>query len=203
MTQHPGNYAYDTKSRRYRRNDTGQYVSAKQVRNAVDQLADAESQSLRNLAQDMMDGKINFAEWQLRSMDVIKRLNVAMALAANGGIAATSASDLGYIGSLVKKQYEYFRGLVSDIRTGKQQLDGTLLARMGLYGQAGRSVYENMRQRAAKAAGCTEEKSLLGVADHCGGCLSAASASWSPIGSLVPIGSRECLANCHCSFQYR
>jgi hypothetical protein len=146
----------------------------------------------------MMDGKINFAEWQLRSMAVIKQLNVAMALAANGGKAATDASDLGYIGSLVKKQYQYFRGLVTDIRTGKQALDGTLLARMALYGQAGRCTYEDMRLRAAVKNGATETRRVLAQAEHCPGCLNEASKGWGPVGHNLPIGETECLTNCRC-----
>lgn len=203
MTQHPSQYAYDPKSLRYRDNTSGKFVSSKQVRASVDQLADAESQTLRAFAQQMLDGDINFAEWQIRSLDTIKRLNVAMALAANGGIDATSASDLGYIGSLVKKQYEYFRGLVADIRKGTQALGGTLLARMGLYGQAGRATYHDVLQRNAKDAGLTEAKRLLGVADHCTGCVSEAAKGWVPIDESAPIGSMECLTNCRCDQQFR
>jgi hypothetical protein len=203
LTQHPSAYTYDPKLLRYRDNISGRFVSSKTVRASVDQLADAESQSLKSLAQDMMDGKINFAEWQIRSLDTIKRLNVAMGLAANGGIAATDASSLGYIGSLVKKQYQYFRGLVNDIRKGTQALDGTLLARMGLYGQAGRSTYHDMLQRNAKEIGLTESKRTLGVADHCRSCLDEAARGWVPIGQSLPIGDGDCLVNCHCDMIFR
>jgi hypothetical protein len=175
----------------------------KVVRAAVDAVIDVESVKLKAVAVKFNKGEINFAEWQLQSMAQIKALHVSMALAANGGLNNTSASDLGYIGNLVKEQYKFFRNMVKDIRQGKQSLDGSLVARVGLYAQASRCTYENMVERISKSTGATESKSELGVADHCAECVSEAARGWVEIGDLIPIGDRTCKQNCHCLIIYR
>lgn len=207
MTQRPdtsqlNQYQYDPKSRRYRNRSTGRYLPASQVRSAVDTIIDAESVKMRDLAQRLVDGEIALSDWQMQSAALLKALHVAMGLAANGGLANTSNASLGYIASQIKKQYSYLNRFAQQIRSGKQALDGTLVARAALYVQAGRELYENVVGRAARLAGCTQEKSILGPADHCQDCVSEAAKKWSPIGSLIPIGQRQCLANCRCTMQY-
>jgi len=51
--------------------------------------------------------------------------------------------------------------------------------------------------------GYVEERSVLGIADHCDGCLAEAGKGWRPIGTLLPIGGRDCKARCRCHFEYR
>ena len=208
MTQRPdtsalSQYQYDPRSRRYRNTSNGQYLSAKTVRAAIDQIIDAQTVDMRDLAQNLVDGSLSLADWQMKSAALLKNLHVAMGLAANGGLENTSASDLGYIASQIKKQYSYLNKMALEIRKGEQALDGTLVARAALYTQAGREIYENVVAREAKEGGCTEEISRIGAADHCDLCLQEAAKSWSPIGTLIPIGQRTCLSNCRCTMAYR
>jgi hypothetical protein len=202
----PTQYNYDPRSLRYR-GSNGRYVSAKQVRASVDQLIDAEALTMRQHAQDMLDGKINFAEWQLRSLATIKTLHTAMGIAGNGGKNNTSPSDYAAIGNMLKEQYKYFRGMVADIRRGKQPLNSSLLARVALYGQAGRKTYEAVRVRAGTNTGLKEMRNILGPSDHChgasNGCIEQNKRGWVPIGDLVPVGERLCGPNCHCSVEMR
>lgn len=158
---------------------------------------------MRQHARDLMEGRINFAEWQLRSLSTIKSLHMATALAANGGKNNTSPGDLAFMGNLVKEQYQYFRNMVAEIRQGKQALDGTLLTRVALYAQAARATHEKVKERAALNAGATQSKSILGLADHCTECVSEARKGWVAIGTLIQIGQRQCRQNCHCSMTYR
>lgn len=196
-------YQYDPRSRRYRNRGSGQYLSAKTVRSAVDTVIDAETVKMRDLAQQLVDGSIGLSDWQMQSAQLLKSLHVAMGLAANGGLSNTSASSLGYLASQIKQQYQYLNKMALQIRRGEQALDGTLVARAALYTQAGREIYQNVIARAAKDAGCSEEKSILGSADHCGDCVEEAAKGWSPLGSLIPIGQRQCLSNCRCEMTYR
>jgi hypothetical protein len=196
-------YGYDPRNRRYRDRLNGRYVSAQDVRGAVDTVIDTETVKIRSLSQSLVDGKISLAEWQVQMASQLKGLHVALGLAANGGLANTSAADLGYLASLMKKQYQFLRDFALQIRRGEQPLDGTLVARAALYTQAARGTYEDMVGRAAQHGGAHEERSMLGPADHCKGCIAEAAKRWSPIGSLIPIGERQCLANCRCTMQYR
>ena len=91
-------FGYNPQARRYKDRQTGRFVSAKDVRSAVDAAIDKETSKMRAIAQQLVDGKINLAEWQLQTAALLKNLHVAMALAANGGLANTSNADLGYIG---------------------------------------------------------------------------------------------------------
>lgn len=196
-------YQYDPASRRYRDTSTGRYLSAKDVRAVVDGIIDIESVKMRNLAQSLIDGKIALSDWQVQSAALIKSLHVAMGLAANGGLEATSASQLGYLGSLVKKQYTFLREFALQIRNGKQPLDGTLVSRSELYTQAARGTYSDVVNRGASDGGMTEGRRILGGADHCDSCLEEAARGWVPIADMLPIGDGRCLSNCRCSQEFR
>ena len=202
-TSQVSKFTYNPGSRRYAERSSGRYVKAETVRAAVDTVIAAETLKIRSVSQSLVDGSINISEWQIQTQALLKNLHVSMGLAANGGLANTSDSDLGYIASQIKEQYKFLRSFAKQIKNGSQPLDGTLVSRAALYTESGRSIYEAVVQRAAKAGGATQEKSILGAADHCDGCVEAASAGWSPIGSLVPIGQRQCLANCHCTMSYQ
>jgi hypothetical protein len=199
-------YGYDPRSRKYRDRATGRFISPKEVRRAVDVMIDVETVKARQLAQNLRDGKLSLVEWQIGMASQLKALHVAMGLAANGGLQNTSAASLGYIASLIKTQYQYLRTFVQEVKSGKQPLDGIVVQRSALYIQASRSTYEQVVQRAARNGGATQEKSILGLADHCTGansCVEQAAKGWAAIGTLVPIGQRLCKANCHCRKEYR
>lgn len=196
-------YTYDPRSRRYRSNSTGQYVTSAELRGAVDTVIDGETVKIRDISQRLIDGDITLADWQSQVASMLKTLHVAMGVAANGGFENCDSADFGYMGSLIKKQYQYLNKFAQDIASGKQALDGTLLSRASLYAQAGRSVFEDVVGRAAENADCTQERSNLGAADHCDDCIGEAAKGWSPINTLIPIGERICKANCRCSMDYK
>lgn len=110
----------------------------------------------------------------------------------------------GYEGYLVKLQYQFLDGFAQDIINNPAYwLNGRLLERMRLYEQAAWGSLEQIYRWKMKNEGWTEEKRVLGVADHCEGCLTQASKGYQPIGSLPPIGSQQCVTKCHCIFVYR
>lgn len=198
-------FTYDPRSRRYREVTTGRYVPATTVRAVVDQVIDGYQQQVVGLAVQLQQGQLTLAEWQLQTQAAIKALHVATATAANGGFDNMSKADWGYVGSLVKRQYEYLKGFAADIASGKQLVQSKgFLARTKLYAQSARSSYEAMQRRAAKFAGVVQERRELGVSDHCSGCVELAAKGWVEIGTLPIIGeATPCLVNCHCSFSYK
>lgn len=196
-------FSYNKKSRRYIDNASGRFINAPAVRQAVDAVIDAETAKIRSVAQQLVDGSINLAEWQLQTSAIIKSLHVAMGLAANGGLKNTSDSSLGYIASQIKEQYKYLRDFAKQIKTGDQALNGSLVARAALYTQAARGTFEDNMRQGAKDAGMQSERRMLGPADHCAGCLGQAAQGWQPIGSLLAIGDTPCGGNCRCSFSFK
>jgi hypothetical protein len=114
-----------------------------------------------------------------------------------------SPADWGWTGQRLRQQYQWLDGFAQDLATGKQALDGTLAVRASLYAEASRATHREMERRQARLRGEQQEKNQLGAADHCPGCLEQTARGWQPIGSLVPVGSRTCLARCHCSIAFR
>lgn len=181
----------------------GTFVSPEAVRRALDSVIDTETTRAKALSQSLRDGQITLSHWQTEMSSLLKHLHVATGLAACGGLKNISAQEMGVLATHIKGQYVFLREMAMQIRTGQQPLNGTLLSRTALYTQASRGIYCSMVATQAQAQGKTEERNILGLAEHCAGCLDAAAKSWQPIGSLPPIGERDCLSNCRCRILYR
>lgn len=161
--------------------------------------------SLSSLADDLQSGAISLVEWEAQMRDyVLSEYTIALEL-TKGGREKITQSDWGYLGSLVKKQYQYLDGFAGEIAANPEQwLQGKrLLARMDLYRDSAYAALEDMRGREAVNQDFDEESNELGIADHCEGCLEEKSRGWVPIGSLVPIGDRLCRVRCKCTIVYR
>lgn len=159
---------------------------------------------LENLARQLVAGEISLAQWQIAMREYIRVIHREAALVSMGGVENMTPATWGYLGYLVKRQYQFLDGFAADIAANPSAwLNGRLLVRMKLYGQAEWSTFEEMIRFQKRLEGWTEERRQLGVADHCDGCLQQASLSWRPINTLETIGSQQCATNCHCVFLYR
>lgn len=188
---------------RYHNVASGRMVSERDVRDAVDRLADLASQKLGDLSDRLLAGRITLADWQQEAMAVLKDAHVAAATVAHGGKTAMDPEDWGYLGSRIKEQYQYLQAFAEQISRGDQALNGGVGARARLYGQAVRSTFEAVRARDDVARGMDEERNVLHAADHCGECRELSVRGWVPIGTLPPIGVRQCGANDRCSMTRR
>lgn len=196
-------YGWNANANRYVDLITGQFVSFVDVRNALEFNITASQSIMKALTQQLIDGTLSIADWQLDMMEQIKILHTSSAAAARGGWAQMTQSDWGFVGQKIRAQYEYLQNFALEIQNGKQLLNGSALVRAELYGQAGRGTYEDMRRRAeALLNGMTEEMRVLGEADHCEDCLNYAG-TWAPINTLPRIGDSICIVNCHCKFRFR
>jgi hypothetical protein len=196
-------YGWNVKSGRYVNLSTGRFVSADDVRRALNTALDQATIEAQRLSRDLMNKRISLAEWQIGMAKQIKNAHHASAALAKGGWAQMTAKDNGALGPVVKAQYGYLAAFAEQIATGEQKLDGTFLRRVALYTQAPRGTYHAIEERGMQAQGKTECRNVLGPADHCDGCLTETAKGWVPIGALVPIGSRLCLSNCRCRLEYR
>lgn len=196
-------YAWNEKSGRYINVATGRYVSASVIRDELDRiLLDARAETYE-VTRQLIDDEINLIEWQLQMEKRIKTIHVVSAALALGGWAAMTAASWGKVGALIKAQYRYLDRFAREIESGKQKLDGSARVRAGMYAEAGRATHEAIRQQQRKAAGDTEERRVLGVADHCDDCVAEAAKGWQPIGTLRAIGDSKCKTHCHCKKEYR
>ncbi|MBN9393450.1 MAG: hypothetical protein J0I20_35795 [Chloroflexi bacterium] len=197
-------FLYDPAKRAYKSLSTGRYLTAQEVRKVVDAVIDSYQAEFVAISARLQAGELSLAEWQMQMAQAVKGLHVATAVAANGGFNNMSQADYGFVGSQVKRQYQFLQGFADDIVSGKQLVQsGSLLNRTKLYAQAARGTYEQTARRRERLAGSTEEKRNLGASDSCQTCLDEAAKSWQPIGTLRAIGDSLCLANCRCEFSYK
>jgi hypothetical protein len=191
-------FTYSADAHRYRDVATGRYVPAKQVRQALDAVLDGSAGRMRAISTQLQEQRISLANWQQAMEREVKSAHLAGSATAKGGWANLSQADYGWTGQRVRTQYDYLDRMAQQIASGKQPLDGRLLARSELYAHAGRMTEREMEVRIGRQTGHTHEANELGPADHCSGCLSATSAGVVPIGSLTRPGARDCKTRCHC-----
>jgi hypothetical protein len=196
-------HTYDTSTGRYRDTATGRLVSERAIRDQVDALADAASERLATLTDHLLRGDLTLAEWQSQGMAVIKVSHVAVGVVAQGGKAQMTAVHYGSLGHEIRDQYAYLRDFANGIADGSVPLDGRLISRAGMYGQAARVTYEKVVARDALGRGLTEERSILHASESCASCRAQAALGWVAVGTLIPIGSRTCLSRCRCTMSRR
>lgn len=201
--QVPGTqFFWDQKTGRYR-DARGRFVSWSRVQTGLYETMNNAAGNMRDLAQALRDGRISLQAWRDIMAIEIRNLHAASAAVAKGGWGKMTPADWGRVGSAVRKELWYLNRMAGEIVSGKQRLDGTLLRRAAMYGQAGKKTFANQQGVEADRLGYDEEHSELGAAEHCDECVGEADRGWVSIGSLIPIGFRLCMNNCACKMSYR
>jgi hypothetical protein len=201
-------YRWNQAAGQYIRTD-GTFVSREQVNNALEYQIAKSRGNMRTLSEQLQSGEIDLQEWRTGMLREIKTAHVASAAGARGGWAQMSPADYGKIGPRLKFQYERLNIFASEIQYGKQPLDGQMLRRAEMYGEAARGTAQNTALEERAEAGNTEGRRVLGVADHCrnskyaSGCIELAARGWVPIAELVPIGDATCMTACKCRYLTR
>lgn len=197
-------YEWDPRIGRYRDKRNGRLVPRQTVRDAIDQFIAKGDERIQKISRDLVEGRSSLATWQTQMMLEIRHLHLANAAAAVGGWDQLTSADFGRVGQLLKVQYAYLQRFALQIQTGQQQINGGLITRAGMYADAARGTYEDeLRALSRDRLGMTQERRVLGRADHCDDCLTAAAKDWQPIGTLPRIGDSACKVSCRCSFEYR
>lgn len=204
LTGKKSKYKWSERLGRYVYKSSNKVVSFKQVRSAFEGVIAASEKKMRAVTQQLIDGRISLADWQLSMAGHIKSLHTASAAAARGGWSRMSQSDYRAAEQLMKEQMKFLKKFAKEVRTKKQPLNGRALQRASMYAHAGRATFEETRRRHELLAnGKTMERRLLGAADHCPDCIAARDMGWQPIGTLPRIGQSVCRTNCHCRFEYK
>ena len=196
-------YTWNERSQRYRNSATGRFVPREQVRQALDIALDRSRNEVARLSRELVNGRINLADWQTSVAREVKSMHMASAALAKGGWAQMTPRDFGLVGSIVKQEYGHLAAFAAQVKSGEQKLDGTLLRRANMYALAPTGTYEETARRGMAEQGKTEEQRILGSADHCDDCVRAADGQWHPLGTLPRIGQSVCMTNCRCRFVFR
>ena len=195
-------FRWNSKAKRYIA-PNGRFVPVKEIRGALDRFLVDATRIMGEFSQSLTAGELSLAQWQAEMMILSKDVNLAGAALERGGWFQMSAKDFGSVGDKVKGEYRFLRNFAGEIESGAQKLDGTLARRARLYGRQGRVTYYDFARASSAAAGFDQERSVLTPAESCEPCISQDRKGWQPIGSLIPIGSRQCLSNCRCFMRFR
>lgn len=167
------------------------------------QALDGTRLELRELGRLLVEGKIDLVEFQRRAQKEIEDANWDAALLLLGPLLFSIPAILNSVLEMIQMQLNWLQGLVNDILAKRQRLDGTLLRRIAMYAGGGWSALQEIMRQVAFMDGMREERNVLGLAEHCQGCIIETEKGWVPIGTLVPVGERTCLANCRCHLTFR
>ncbi len=181
---------------------TGKYIPQTRVTAALKRVETKSRDNIRGLSEGLQQGTIALPDWRAGMLREIKQVHLVNAAVAKGGWAQMTPTDFGRVGGKVGRQYKYLNNFAAEIQSGKQSVNG-IPFRADLYGKAGHTTYEATQQQTAQDAGKSEEKNVLGQADHCQDCLDETGKGFVPIGTLIPIGERICTIACRCHLVYR
>lgn len=189
---------------RFWRDARGRFVARQTVEEALDNLVAGAAQEASVLAGRLREGRISLGKWQSEMLALVKQQHAAAGALAHGGIAFVSPAERGRLGARIRFQLGRLRTFAEQIASGEQPLNGRLDVRARLYVSSAWSSFQNERAVVREEQGFDQYRNILeDSAQHCQGCLDAAAAGWVAIGTLSPIGSRDCQANDKCHFIYR
>ena len=201
-------YTYDPRLRGgaggYRDDSNGRIVPLAEARDALDRTLQNAEDPIRALFEQIRERRISLADWQLQMRELTKNAHISAAVTARGGFDQMSQADWGRVVQRIRNQYEFLDNFAQQIASGQQPLDGRTLLRMQMYQDSAIETYLIFENRQMTNAGFNEERSVLdSKAQHCGDCPTEAAKGWVPIGTLIPIGQRQCLTRCRCTMEYR
>jgi len=200
--QTPHDFTYNTKSKRYHNTTTGKFVGRVEVRNELDKIIEVASNNIKLFTREMQTGNSSIAEWQINMVEELKPLHMVMVSAANGGWNNTTDKEWQRLSTRLESEFNYLQEFAKEIYTGEAK-PGTYVSRAMMYAEGARVTYENEKREIEIASGSTEERNILGGSDHCDDCITATNQGWVTIGTLIPIGNRQCVSRCKCVMIYR
>lgn len=162
----------------------------------INQFANGLSQELTNISLQLINKQITLTQWQLRSMSIIEQGHIA-AWGTVQPVRATAVKDL------ILSEFEYLNKFANQLSTGQKPINGSMLGRVRMYGQAVRGTYYESSNDLAINNGAIAVASVLHPTDHCPTCIRQAAKGFMPFDELIPIGKRDCLSNCRCTLKYK
>lgn len=151
----------------------------------------------------LVAGTVTISGWQLAVSAAMRDSHLYSAALAKGGWAQMTQSDYGRVGAMLRERNKFLVSFAREIESGALT-QAQIRARAALYTESGRTVYHlTERIEMRDHLGMAEERSVLGPADHCAGCVAERDKGWVAIGGIRPIGTRTCLSRCKCFIEYR
>lgn len=196
-------FLWDAAIARYRNRATGRLVSEKRILSMAEEYAEYSRSNIEALTRRFVAGELDLATWQERMAGELKNAHIVAHLAGRGGRKAATQADWGQLGGRLRFEYERLTNFAREIKAG-QLSQAQIEARARTYAGAVRKSYYDGKTRAANESELTEERRVLGLAEHCEDCQRYANMGWQPIGTLPEPGEgSRCRGNCRCTKEYR
>ncbi|MGC1176828.1 MAG: hypothetical protein WA843_02055 [Candidatus Saccharimonadales bacterium] len=173
------------------------------VRSALDQALRGSAEDAAAIAQRYSDGFISVAEFEREMQELIKSTQIYSVAVAAGGFDSMTQRHVDLLQERLTSQFGYMSDWADDLASGARGSSKQMAARARMYVKSARASFSDVYGADQTLRGLTQEQNILGNAEHCAGCLAQTARGWQPIGSLMPIGQRDCLTNCECLIDYR
>ena len=178
-------------------------MPAERVRYVLDRTLINARADMQLLCDGLRHGGLALDDWQIKMTDIIRVVHTASAVLAYGGFGRMSPDAWAGVQNGISEQLDYLTNFANQIGSGQQRLDGTLCRRMRLYLEAGRRTYHIVETGIMEGNGYDQYRNVLGMAEHCSECVEETDKGWVAIGELSEIGTRLCMTNCQCHYEYR
>jgi len=141
--------------------------------------------------------------WHEAMKREVKRLHIQALLFGLGALTALRLEHVVAVSEQLRDEYGYLSSFAQDVRAGALST-AQIAARSALYSNHAQVSFWSAKDAGQKAQGFTQERRVLGAAEHCADCIGYAAEGWVPIGSLpAPGDGSVCRANCQCTKEYR
>lgn len=198
--------AFAARGGRYRDLQTGRFVTTREVEALIDNTIARMADDLEALAAGAADPRnpMSAREFRDAAALILRNGHGQMAMLGAGGRARMTPSAWGRVGRLLRDEYAYLANFATELDAGTISV-AQATARARLYANKMRTAYYDIKtQRLAASGGYTQERRILGNAEHCDDCIGYAAQGWVRIGTLPEPGERSrCMNNCKCSKEYR
>lgn len=197
-------WGWDPGAKRYRDTETGRFMPRGTVLDYVQESINGTSVATDLLAQYVADGTTSPADFTDLFREEIKGEYIRQYLLGRGGREQMTQADWGSIGGMLKEQYSHLPDFQAALESGELS-EAQIAARAQMYVRSSREAYERAHERNAEDLGLSEEKWVLGEAEHCEDCLEYAGMDWQPVGTFPTPGdgSTRCKTNCQCHKLWR
>ena len=165
------------------------YEELDRIKNEVDQLTEE------------LEESEDVETWERKLAELAAAAAALFFLLGIGTRDAVTDEHEELVSDRLKAQYEFLRQFSNDILDGNLTIDG-IRARANLYPQDDQLLYSEAQELAHDAEVFGYYRNVLGGCDHCTECPDESAKGIVERGQLTPIGSRLCLWNCCCMFEY-
>ncbi len=204
-----GRYRFDRRTGRYR-DPRGRVVSPDALAELLSRRMEAGAERIGEACGRLAVGRTSVADWTRTLIVELRRLHVTAAALGYGGWGELTEPRRVWVRDRLRSEVSYLLRFARQIASGEVPVadeagnpSRAFAARAAMYCQSTHATWQEARREQQSQAGRREERNVLTAVENCDGCVSETARGWVPLGSLRPVGARDCLTNCRCLLEFR